>query len=278
VDAAGNVYVADNQNSVIRQLTPSAPAGGGGAPSINPGGVVTASAFGGYTSIAPGSWIEIYGNNLAATTDKWDNFFSGINAPTTVDRTTVSVGGQLAFIDYISPTQINAQVPSNVLTGTQPIIVSSAGGSSTAYNITVNQAQPGLLAPPNFIVNGKQYVVAQLPDGTFVAPPGSIPGVTSRQAKPGETIVIYGVGFGAVLPNIPAGQIVQSNNSLALSFQLFIGNTPAVLPYYGLAQTQIGLYQFNITVPSMPDNDLAPLTFTLSGNSQFQSLYTAVKN
>src|ERR1022692_325423 len=38
-----------------------------GTPAITAGGVVSAGAFGGYTSVAPGSWMEIYGTNLAAT-------------------------------------------------------------------------------------------------------------------------------------------------------------------------------------------------------------------
>ncbi len=278
VDSAGKVYVADNQNSVIRLLTPNAPVGGGGVPAIGSGGVVSAGAFGGFSSIAPGSWIEIYGTNLAADTNTWDNFFTGINAPTTIDRTSVTIGGQSAFIDYISPGQVNAQVPSNVLTGTQPIVLTTAAGASAVYNITVNATRPGMLAPPSFVVGGKQYVVAQHADGTYVLPPNAIAGLTSTQAKPGETIVIYGVGFGPVIPNIPAGQIVQFNNSLALQMQLSIGGAPATLGYFGLAQTNIGLYQFNVVVPTIPDNDAAPLTFTLGGTSGSQTLFTAVKN
>jgi uncharacterized protein (TIGR03437 family) len=278
VDSAGNVYVADSQNSAIRLLTPPASAGSGGIPAINPGGVVSAAAFGAFTSIAPGSWIEIYGSNLAADTGTWDTFFNGVNAPTTINRTSVSIGGQLAFLDYISPGQVNAQVPSNVLTGTQPIVVTTAAGTSAAYNITVNATQPGMDAPASFLVGGKQYVVARFTDGVYVLPPNAIPGLTSRQAKPGETIVIYGIGFGPVTPNIPAGQIVQQNNSLALPAQVSIGGAPATLAYYGLAPTFIGLYQFNLVVPSLADNDAAPLTFTLGSGSGSQTLYTAVHN
>ena len=77
---------------------------------------------------------------------------------------------------------------------------------------------------------------------TYVLPPNSIPGVTSRQAKPGDTIVMYGVGFGPVTPSIPAGQIVQQNNSLATPVTFSFGGTPAAAPRYeGLAQTYVGL-------------------------------------
>ena len=74
-------------------------------------------------------------------------------------------------------------------------------------NITINAAQPGLLAPSNFKVGGNQYVVAQHSDGTYVLPADVIAGLSTRPAQPGETIVIYGVGFGSVTPTIPAGEI-----------------------------------------------------------------------
>jgi uncharacterized protein (TIGR03437 family) len=119
-----------------------------------------------------------------------------------------------------------------------------------------------------------------LSDGaTFVAPPGAIAGVTSRQAKPGEIITIYGVGFGMVTPNIPAGQIVQQSNTVASPVQFLFGGTAATSAYSGLAPQQVGLYQFNVVVPNVANSDLVPLTFTLGGTAvTTQTLYTAVHN
>ena len=200
VDSRGRVYFT--VVGFVRMLTPTASAT---SPSISSGGIVTASAFGAFPSVAPGSWIEIYGANLAADSRSWTSAdFTGVNAPTSLDGTKVTIGGQPAFIDYISPTQVNAQVPSNVATGSQPVIVTSAAGASTASTIAVNQQEPGLLAPSSFLVGGKQYVAALFSDGaTFVLPPGAVAGVPSRRAQPGDTITLYGVGFGPVTPNTP---------------------------------------------------------------------------
>jgi uncharacterized protein (TIGR03437 family) len=146
----------------------------------------------------------------------------------------------------------------------------------------VNALQPGLLAPDSFQVNGKQYVVAQFGDGSYVLPPGAITGLTTRQAKPGETIVIYGVGFGPVQDasgnDIPAGVVVTGLNHLARPFAMSIGGSPATLSYQGLATQFVGLYQFNVTVPNIPDNDFAPLTYALNGAAGTQTLFLAVHN
>lgn len=274
VDNAGNVYIADNQNFIVRKLTPT-------KPSILSNGVVTASGFGDFASVAPGSWIEIYGSALAVDTRPWATAdFNGVNAPISLDGTTVTIGGQSAFVDYISPGQVNAQVPFSVAPGSQPLVVTTPSGSTTAYTVTVKALQQGLVAPPSFQVGGKQYVVATFLDGvTYVAPPNSIPGVTSRQAKPGDTIVLYGVGFGPVTPAIPAGQIVQQNNSVASPVTFSFGATAAATPsYQGLAPGAVGLYQFNVVVPTVAANDLTPLTFTQGATNSSQTLYIAIGN
>ena len=90
----------------------------------------------------------------------------------------MTIGGQAAFIDYISPIQVNAQVPSNAGPGSLTVFVTTGAGASSAYTITVNAEQPGLLAPSLFNIGGKQYAAALFSDGaTYVLPPGAIAGV-----------------------------------------------------------------------------------------------------
>ena len=158
-----------------------------------------------------------------------------------------------------------------------PLAVTNGTQTSAAYNIMVNGTEPGLLAPATFNIGGNKYVVALLPDGaTYILPAGAIAGVTSRPAHPGEIVTMYGIGFGAVMPNIPAGQIAAGSTQLAASFQIFFGQTAAQLTYFGLAPGFVGLYQFDVMVPAVPDNDLVPLTFNLGGVAGTQTLYIAV--
>jgi uncharacterized protein (TIGR03437 family) len=252
----------------------------GGPPAINTGGVLSASGFGAFTSIAPGSWIEIYGSNLASDTRSWTAAdFTGNEAPTSLDGTKVTINGEQSFIDYISPGQVNALVPSDIPAGSEQITVTSPAGTSVAYNITVNAVEPGLLAPPSFTIGGVQYTVAIFQDGAYALPTGAIAGVNSRPAVPGDVLTLYGVGFGPVTPAMQAGQIVQQLNSLALSFVVSIGGQPATVLYAGLAPDFTGLYQFNIVVPTVPSGNAAltgsPVTFALNGAPGTQTLTIA---
>jgi uncharacterized protein (TIGR03437 family) len=256
--------------------------GGGSSPSIST--VVSASAFGDFSSAAPGSWVEIYGSNLAPDTRGWTGTDftgpGGDTAPITLDGVSVSIGGQAAFVDYISSAQVNAELPSNIPTG-GPLALTVTNGSATSapVNLMIKATQPGLLAPSNFKIGGNQYVVAQHSDGTYVLPAGAIAGLSTRPAEIGETIVIYGVGFGSVTPNIPAGEIVAGDNHLSESLQIKFGSTAAQmpLPYYGLAPNFVGLYQFDVVVPSVASSNLVPLSFTLGGTAGTQTLFTAVQ-
>jgi uncharacterized protein (TIGR03437 family) len=249
-----------------------------------PQGVISASAYGAFPALAPSTWMEIYGENLATViSQSWTGAdFKGSLAPSALGGTTVTVGGQPAFIDYVSPGQVNAQVPStilNIASGPQPVVVTTAGGSSVAFMISVNTTEPGLLAPGSFQLKAGQYVAALFPDGkTFVLPPGSIPGVTSARAQPGDTIVLYGVGFGAVTPGIPAGQLVSQTNTLAATFQASFAGMPATVNFSGLTAGYLGLYQFNVVVPDVAASDTVPFTFSLGGNAGTQTLLIAIQN
>jgi len=262
----GGVFVA----------VPSAPTQ---PPTISSGGIGSAAAYGAFPQVAPGSWVEIFGSNFATHSRIWDaTDFHGTAAPTQLDGTSVTIGGQPAFVDFVGENQLNAQVPSTVSAGPQTVIVTNAAGASPAATITVNPLQPGLLAPQSFLINGRQFAAALFADGSYVLPPGALAGVNSRRAKSGDTIILYGIGFGAVNPAIPAGQIAQQSNTLASPFQLSIGGTPATVVYSGLAPNFVGLYQFNVVVPSIASTDSAPLTFSLNGAPGTQTLVLPVQN
>ncbi len=271
--AGGGWYFADTSNERIRELTPVATQ----SPSI--ASAKSATDFGGFTAGAPGTWMELYGSNLAAASRMWSSTdFTGGTAPSVLGGTSVKVDGQPAFVSYVSPTQVDFQMPSDVAPGQRPVVVTTTAGASNSYSLTVNATEPGLLAPSSFNIGGNQYVVAYFPDGSYVLPPGLINGVTSNRATPGDVITIYGVGFGPVTPAVAGGQIARETTALENSLQVSIGGVAASVQYAGMAVGYVGLYQFNVVVPNVAASDSVPLTFQLGSVSSSQTLYVAVQN
>lgn len=243
-----------------------------------PVGVVTATSYGGSQAIAPGTWIEIYGHNLATVLRRtWGGAdFNGAQAPNTLAGTTVTIADKRAYVDYVNEDQVNAQVPTGIPTGNQKLVVSTAGGDSIGIPVIVNSVQPAILAPPVFKFAAGQYAVALFPDGnTFVLPPGFTNAVKTARAKPGDTITLYGVGFGPVTPNIDAGIIVSQPNNLA-NFQAAFASVPATIQFAGLVAGNVGLYQFNVVVPKVPAKDSTLFTFNLGGNTGTQTLFSGL--
>jgi uncharacterized protein (TIGR03437 family) len=256
------------------------PAGGGvtctltAAPSI--ASVNSATDFGGFPNFAPGSWLEVKGSNLALDTRSWTGGdFQGASAPQTLDTSGVTIDGIAGFVSYISGGQINVQAPASSTAGPVKIAVTTCAGTGAPFTVQEQAIVSGMLAPPTFNIGGKQYLAALFGDGvTFVGAPGLIPGVPLRPAQPGDSITAYGIGFGPVTPPVAPGTVAGQGNSLP-GIVISFGTTPAVVTYAGLAPGAVGLYQFNITVPQVPDGDYQ-VNVTVGPQSVAQMLYLTV--
>ncbi len=239
--------------------------------------VIGASGFGSLTTVAPGGYIEIYGQLLGGTTRGWATAdFKNGNAPTQLDSVTVTVGGKNAYVNFVSPTQVNVEVSPSVPSGSQPIVVTYNGQASDAAYIDVAPLAAGILAPSSFYVDGKQYAAATHASGAFISN-GKIAGVPNAPAQPGETVIFYGTGFGPVTPNsvIYAGGTASSAAKITAQVQFTIGGVPALVSFAGLVQGLVGVYQFNVVVPpAAPAGDLS-VGITVNGAPLPQSLYLA---
>ena len=239
--------------------------------------VQSAGAFNPKAGLASGTWLEIYGDNFTCNARGWGGSdFKGINAPTSLDGVKVTINGVPGYVDYISQKQVNVQAPDDPATGDGiQVVVTNSAGSSTGVSLHKSAIAPALLAPPSFIVNSKQYVVAQFPDQTFVGPTGLISGVPFRPAKVGDTIVIYGIGFGPVNPATAAGTITGAANTLASQPNFRFGQVQAKLAYSGLTPGFVGLFQFNVVVPTVTPGDM-PLNVDVGGVPLNQNLVITV--
>lgn len=255
--------------------------------------VDSASAYGGYSYFAPGSWLEIKGTNLADANDprlpsnggtgQWTEAdFQGPNAPTSLDGVSVTINGKPAYVWYISTGQLNVQAPEETATGDVAITVTNCQGESAAYPFAERGLAAGLLAPSTYFSGGKQYLVATfVSDGAYVLDTsvGAGFGLKSRPAKPGDVIIGYGVGFGGVTPAILPGVIAGQTNMLTAAVSISFNSTPAAVSVQGLAGNFVGLYEFYITVPQGLANGDYKINVTQNGKPLPQgAMYLTVQN
>ena len=255
VDARGVIYFADQGNLRVVELSPSTST----APIIS--GVIAPGAFGAGNTLTPGGWLEIYGDRLSTVTRTWNaNDFNGPIAPTLLSGVSVRIGGVNAYVQSISPGQINAVVPDGVIPGNAAIEVTRVLGpglTTTSDPLAMVMAERAayLLAPPALSRDNKQYVAAILPNGAFVAPAGLLPGTNARRARTSDRLVVYGIGFGPTEPVVAAGTIASGLKRLE-NLRIRIGGVEATVEYAGLASGYVGLYQFNFVVPSSSSGDV----------------------
>jgi uncharacterized protein (TIGR03437 family) len=220
---------------------------------------LVANAEGETPTIAPNTWVEIKGAGLSLTGDAriWKSSdFVNNQMPTKIDGVSVTVNGKPTFVYYVSPSQINLLTPPDAIAGVAPIIVTN--GSTTSAT-TAAQAQA--LSPSFFVFNGGPYVAATHAIGTLLGPPTLYPGSTTP-AKPGETITLYGNGFGSTSTPIVSGSVLQSG-ILSPQPVITIGASTATVQFAGLISP--GLFQFNVVISTnAPDGD-QPISASYAG-------------
>ncbi|HWE49739.1 MAG TPA: BACON domain-containing carbohydrate-binding protein [Bryobacteraceae bacterium] len=91
-------------------------------------GVVNAAGYS-KISVAPGSFVSVFGTNLTTETAN----ATAIPYPTSLANITVSVAGELCALTYASPSQINFIIPSDIVPGRYLL---KAGTASTEINVT----------------------------------------------------------------------------------------------------------------------------------------------
>jgi uncharacterized protein (TIGR03437 family) len=256
VSSNGTVYIADTGNHAIRVLNPTFPA-------ISPNGVTNAASYA--TRISPGALASIFGTGFGTSTFQADD---GFNWPTSTNNfVSVKVNGVSAPLYYVSPGQINFQVPwSTPTSGTVNVSVVVNGGSSNVVAVPVGTAAPGL-----FYLPSGAAIVQNAPSYTLNDP--------SNPAPTGSTIIAYLTGSGPVKPAAqdgvptPTGTLTLTAATSVVSAK--IGSANATVSFTGLAPGFIGLVQMNIVVPSLTPG-VYPLIVTIDGQTS-NSATIAVK-
>jgi len=240
-----------------------------------------AEGWGDTTAFSSGSWLQIKGTNFSNSgLQIWQGSdFNGNTAPTSLGGVSVFVNGKSAFVNFISPGQINVQAPDDPAVGPVGITVVNNGVASNSIFATKVAVSPGLLAPPStfpfsFFVNGKQYLEATLgAQNVFAGSPNLVSNFPFpfQAPKPGDSVWIYGIGFGDVDPATPAGQIA-GQDTIRAPLTISFDQTPAIVNYKGHYPLYVGLYLLIVTVPDVPAGD-HQIIVNLNGQPIPQTVY-----
>ncbi len=256
-DSTGTSASAPFQSTInqatINQALPTVVAVVSSANSV-PGLPVTAS-----------SWVALYGTNLAPVGDSrmWNSATEILNGklPTSLDGTSVTVNGKAATVEYISPGQVNIQMPDDTAIGPVPVVVTTtSGGASSSFTVSYAPFSPG------FFPATAPYIAAQHADNSYVT--------ASAPALPGEVIILWGGGMGPASPAVPAEQVFVGASPLANTVTVTIGGQPAVLDFAGVVGA--GLVQINAHVPAGIGSGDQAVVASVGGVSSPSGAYISV--
>jgi uncharacterized protein (TIGR03437 family) len=211
------------------------------------------SAADGRARVAPGELISIYGQNMSGAS------FAASQVPLTtgMGNSCIGVNGSPIPLLYVSPGQINAQLPFDA-TGNATLTIHTPAGVSNNFLLTVEAAAPSIFAT----TSGTEMLglVVRNTNGQLVTPTNPI--------HPKDAITIYLTGMGQTFPAIPAGAAAPSDplSRVSLAPSLTIAGMDLAVSYAGLAPGQVGVYQINATVPQSVLTGMSmPLTVDQGG-------------
>ena len=221
-------------------------------PYIAPAGVRNSAGDTPSSAVAPGSIVTIFGQSLAPA------FEVGRVNPLaqTIQGVTVTVNDRILGLLYVSPEQINAQIPSDLPDGDYTLQVHSTGQPDVSARFTVARDAPGLFFQTT---NAVQFAIALHGDGSTVT--------ADSPAKAGETISLLGTGFGPYASKIIDG-FFPPNPPPALvdSVSVSLGDQNPVPTWTGAAPGFTGLAVTKFQVPDgMSGGTNVPVKVTVNG-------------
>jgi uncharacterized protein (TIGR03437 family) len=179
-------------------------------------------------AVAPGSIVSIFGVHLAS------ELTIGPASPLTqtLSDVTVRVGDRLLPLLFVSPDQINAQIPFDLREGAYTLTIQHSGQADVSSNFTVARNAPGLF---NRVVEGKTF-------GVFLHENGD-PITTDSPARRSEVVTLLGTGFGPFLQTPPEGFAVAESPNFVLADPVTIlaGDSTIQPLYSGVAAGRVGV-------------------------------------
>ena len=221
------------------------PAGAVKSPQIS--SVLNAASF--TSTLARGSLASIFGANF---TPQEPASATSMPLPDTLAGVSVTVGGVAAPLLYVSGTEINFQVPFEVLAGNSANVVVTGTSASASFKVPLADYAVGI-----FTYGDHDPVIVHAATNAMVT--------SASPAVPNETVVAYGTGIGK-LHNPPSSGSASANSKAMDSPTATVGGKSARVIFAGLTPGSVGLAQFNIQIPATIPSGNLPLVITFPGD------------
>ena len=187
--------------------------------------------------VAPGSLVSIFGENLAAY------YEAGPVGPILAQQlagVSVVVGNRILPLMFVSPAQINVQLPRDLAPGEYEMRVVRAGLQDSVGGFKVVVRAPGLFSQP---VDEQPFALARHEDGS--------PVTVASPARKGEVVTLVGTGFGPYLVASPEGFALPPGPGFGVSadVSLKLGDLQTEILFAGGLPGQVGLDQVRFRVP-----------------------------
>ncbi len=201
-------------------------------------------------ALAPNTIATVYGTGLSYTTAAAFGVMpaSGM-LPTQLAGVQVYVNSTFVPLYYVSPTQINFLVPTELRPGETDFFTMHDSLKGPHVRVTVHDAAPGLFPW------GPGMIASTHADGSVIT--------KDHPAHPGETIVVYGTGLGRTRPELQTGliEMVAAQILLLSEIKVMVAGTALdnrSIQYAGITPGIPGLYQVNLVLPKQltPDPEI----------------------
>jgi uncharacterized protein (TIGR03437 family) len=250
---AGSIQVSSGgaSNSPVTLAVTVQASSSGPLPSITANGILNAASN--TAPIAPGSWVSIYGANLSPQVPSgidWSGAITNNKLPLVLAGVSVTINNNPAAISFVNNNQINAQAPNDSNRGPVNVVVTTSNGVSSPGVVTL---QP--IAPALFMNGATTLPAAQRSDFSTIS--------STNPARPGDSVILYGTGFGPTNPPFTTGVVISVSAALTNAVTATVGNIPAQVDFAGIIAA--GLYQINIRVPASAGAGNLPLVLSVNG-------------
>jgi uncharacterized protein (TIGR03437 family) len=202
-------------------------------------GAANAASF--QNTYAPGMILSIFGTQLALTTRS----VGSAPLPTTLDNVSVTVNGIAAPLYYISPAQLNVQIPYETTSNGTATVTVRNNGQTALSQIRMSATAPGIFTDTSG---------------------GILPAATAAR---GQTMSLYLTGAGALQPSIATGAVPagSATSSPTATTSVTVGGIQASTTYIGVPSWAIGVLQINLTVPVSVPAGQQSVVVTVGGAS-----------